>query len=292
MIWVIIMNFFDLHCDTPTECFKKKTDFYDLSLAVNGSFSHCFSRWTQCFAVFIRDGLANPYDYCKNVLNYFKRCLKEKPENLTPVFTVEGGSVLENNIERLDALKHYGIRALTLTWNGENAIAHGADTCGGLKPFGKCVIKRLNELNMACDLSHLNRESFFEAAEYAEYPLATHSCCDAVNSHRRNLTDGQIKLIAEKKGIIGICLYPVFLGDGNVFENVYRHIYHLLDMGFEDNISIGSDFDGAQMNKFLRTAGDVKSLYEYLISRGIEKGLSEKIFYNNAAEFFNKIKGA
>ena len=65
-----------------------------------------------------------------------KNELKNKPSNLTPIFTVEGGLLIEDDLNRIEALYNDGIRALTLTWNGENQIAGGADTNIGLKNFG------------------------------------------------------------------------------------------------------------------------------------------------------------
>ncbi len=283
------MKFFDLHCDTPSECYKKNTDLNDDGLAVSFKKGSMFEEWHQCFAVWVKDDMENPYEYYKTVISNFKDKLKQLPQNLTPILTVEGGAVIEKDLSRVEALKKDGIRALTLTWNGENSIASGALEQGGLKDFGKQVINLLNENKIATDLSHLNRKSFFDAIEYAEFPIATHSCCDFINPHNRNLTDSQIKLILQKGGIIGLCFYPLFLGEGDVFENAYKHIYHMLELGCENNIAIGSDFDGAQMDKELFDTSMVPNLYEKLLKLGIDECILEKIFFNNAYNFFNKL---
>lgn len=280
----VLTNYFDLHCDTPYECYFKKQPFCENTLAVSGKKGLYFKDWHQVFAVWIKDDAENPFKLYKNILNDFKLKLFKMPDNLTPHFAVEGGAVIEDDISRLDALYSDGIRFLTLTWNGENRIAGGSKTEKGLTAFGRGVIKEMNRLKIACDLSHLNDKSFFGAIEYAEYPLATHSNCREVFSHPRNLTDEQIKLLAQKNGIIGLCPYPAFLG-GDVYEKMYENIYRLLNMGLENNISIGSDFDGADMDEKLSDISKMPSLYRFLSGRGISERLLEKIFYKNACNF-------
>ena len=154
------MDFFDLHCDTPTECYNNNCAFLNNNLAVSDEKGSVFDNWHQCFAIWIDDKLYNPYAYYKNVLNDFKAKLKGAKKSLIPLFMVEGGCLLENEAERVYELENDGIRMLTLTWNGENQIASGAYASGGLKPFGRHVIELLNDCKIATDLSHLNRKLF------------------------------------------------------------------------------------------------------------------------------------
>ena len=282
------MNFFDLHCDTPFECFTKKEDFYKNSLAVSGEKGKYFENWTQTFAVWIKDDAENPFSLYLKILNDFKEKLKDKPENLSPVFAVEGGAVLENNSDRLFNLKEDGIKFLTLTWNGENAIAGGIKSNKGLTDFGKTVIHKTNRLKIGCDLSHLNQKSFYSAIEISNYPLATHSNCKEICNHPRNLSVEQIRLIAEKGGIIGLCFYPEFLGNNDVYEMLYRNIFTLCEQGFENHIAIGSDFDGAVMDEKLNTLSKIPFLYEYLKEKNLEKDLLDKLFYKNANNYIAK----
>lgn len=282
------MNFFDLHCDTPFECYKKKLPFYRNGLAVSGNGGEIFEKWTQTFAIWIKDDTENPFLLYRKILDDFKEKLKDKPNNLTPIFTVEGGAVIENDDDRLYSLKEDGIRLLTLTWNGENSLAGGCKTEKGLTDFGKKVINKMNELKIGCDLSHLNEKSFWGAAESAEYPIATHSNCKSVCNHPRNLTDEQIKLIAQKGGIIGLCFYPEFLGR-DVFEKLYQNIFQICDMGFENNISIGSDFDGAEMSRNLCKISQIPDFYRFLESKGLKNRLLDKFFYENANNFIAKL---
>ncbi len=284
------MKFFDLHCDTAYKCYRDNLQFTDDKLAVTPQKAECFDEWHQCFAIFIKDGIQNPFEYYKNTLDNFKNALNHKPHNLTPILTVEGGLLVENDLSRVETMYNDGIRALTLTWNGENQIAGGADTEAPLKDFGKQVIGALNRFEMATDLSHLNKKSFYGAIELADKPIITHSCLETVNNHRRNIDDEQFKELVQKGGIFGLCFYPVFLGDGDVFEKIYTNIFHILDMGYEDYLSIGSDFDGADMSEKLYDISAVPKLYEFLKSKKINENILNKIFFENAYNFFAKGK--
>lgn len=179
------MNFFDLHCDTATEMYKKRVPFCGKNTAVSAESASVFEAWKQCFAVWIRDDEPEPYEYYKAVLRDLRSKLQSCPQNLTPVFTVEGGALIENELSRIKELYSDGVRAMSLTWNGKSLLAAGAECSGGLTQLGKSAVKLMNELGIACDVSHLNKESFWDVIELAEQPLATHSCCSAVFEHRR-----------------------------------------------------------------------------------------------------------
>ena len=287
------MNYFDLHCDTPYECYRQKQPFSENSLALSAKNGRCFEKWKQVFAVWIRDDEKEPYRLYKRIIADFKEKLSDCPENLTPYFAVEGGAVIEDDPERIADLKEDGVRFFTLTWNGENRIAGGVSSRAGLTDFGREVIDRLNRERICTDLSHLNDRSFYEAVRCAEYPLATHSNCRSVCNVVRNLKDDQIRLIAEKGGLIGLCFYPPFLC-GEVFDALYCNIGHLCKMGLEDYVAIGSDFDGAEMSDEVKSLSDVPVLYAKLTEMGLTDRVLRKVFYENADRYiktFDKPKG-
>lgn len=280
------MNIFDLHCDTLTACFHNNKSLRDNDLAVSFEQAGSFEHYSQAFAIFVDDDEISPFhEYCR-VRDFYVS--QEFPQNIKPILTVENGNVLEQNLNNLYVLCDDGVKVITLCWNGMNALASGCHHDGGLTHLGRAAIKEMNRLHIACDLSHINRQGFFEAAEEANTILATHSNCDAVFSHVRNLTDEQLKMIASKHGIIGICFYPAFLGQGDVFENMYKHIVHLCDLGLEKNIALGSDFDGADMDKRLSKLSDTHVLWENLCKRGLSEKLLKQIFWQNANDFFDK----
>lgn len=278
-------RYFDLHCDTPYECYIKKQDFNKNSLAVSGEQGDIFDRWRQCFAIWIRDDAERPFELYRNIYADFKGKTGFDSSNAQHILTVEGGSLIEDKIERVETIYNDGIKVLTLTWNGENRIAGGVDSDCGLSAFGAQVIGEMNRLKISCDLSHLNDKSFFDVLDKTQYPVVTHTGCRAVVNHKRNLSDEQIKEIAKRGSVIGICFYPNFIGE-DVFEGVYRNIYYICDMGFENNLAFGSDFDGAQMSRQLDKISKIPQLYAFLEQKGLKKPLLDKIFYNNAKKFF------
>lgn len=282
------MNFFDLHCDTAYELYKNSLPFQNNVLSVTPKGRANFDSWFQTFAVWIADDTPKPFLLYKNILCDIKEKLKTAPKNPYPIFSVEGGAVLEEELDRLDILKEDSIKMLTLTWNGENSIAGGTKSQKNLTDFGKKVVTRLNELKIACDLSHLNSNSFYSAIELAEFPIATHSNCYEICNHPRNLTFEQIKLIAEKGGVVGLTFYPEFLGE-NVFEGIYKNIVFLCENELENHISLGSDFDGGQMDKTLDNISKIPYLYAFLEEKGIKKAVLDKIFYLNAYNFIAKL---
>src|SRR5881398_1107324 len=130
---------------------------------------------------------------------------------------VEGGHAIENSLERLDSLYRLGVRYMTLTWNNGNDWA-GASMdprrSGGLSPFGKQVVRRMNELGMLVDVSHVSDATFWDVIAVTTRPvIASHSACRALARHPRNLSDAQLRDIAKNGGVVGINFYPVFLDE-------------------------------------------------------------------------------
>jgi len=130
---------------------------------------------------------------------------------------VEGGHAIENSLENLDSLYALGVRYMTLTWNNGNDWA-GASMDprrrGGLTAFGKRVVRRMNDLGMLVDVSHVSDSTFWDVIAVATKPvIASHSACRALAHHPRNLTDDQLRAIARTGGVVGINFFPAFLDD-------------------------------------------------------------------------------
>ncbi len=288
------MKFFDLHCDTPYECFKNGSEFFDGDNAVNVQKGQIFDKWCQVCAVWIPDECSAPKGRYDSVVKNFKRQtdIITDADGLSAdnafLLSLEGSALIER-AEDVDKLFSDGVRVMSLTWNGKNALAGGVNTNAPLTLLGREVIERMNELSIALDVSHLNDRCFFEAVSLAEYVTATHSCCRSVQGVRRNLTDSQIKAVISKNGIIGICLYPRFLGEGDVFKNFLLHYSHILSLGGEENVAVGSDFDGAEMSPALNSLDKLPSLYYYLINNGFQTESVDRLFYENAFRFFKEL---
>lgn len=280
------MEYFDLHCDTVNKYSEKAVPFKDTALKICND--KIIKGQSQCFALFVSDNLSEKDANKKREKLFEKyRDLKFIAENkgITPFLTLENSK----GIEDVSLWRKRGVVMASLTWNNENELACGS-ACqkGGLKDRGKKIIYEFEKNNILLDVSHLNFQSFYDVCSFTDKPIvASHSNCFSLCKHNRNLKDEQIKEIIKRDGLIGLCFYPLFLGRGDVFENIYRNICHIGAMGGENVICFGSDFDGAKMSRKLKDSEDIISLYEFLRSKSMSDELISKIFYKNSEKFFN-----
>lgn len=318
------MKLFDLHCDTAGECCNRQRHILDGDLHINLRKGEILDRWCQLFAIWIPDELrgAQAEKYFEKVFLNFKNEINNNSEKIklckdlrdfneaanvgkcAAILTCEGASPFAEN-DGINCAHKYGVKLITLTWNGENEVGYGCQSnCDfGLKPAGKRLLKNMERLNMVADVSHLNRAGFYDVASSGIRFIATHSNCksvlektrangnDKLFSCRRSLDDEQIKLLIERKGLIGINFCRSFLGDegDDGFEAVYRHMQHILELGGEKCLAIGSDFDGCEINPTLAGIDKIPKLAEYLRQKGFSESLTEKIFYDNSNNFFKNI---
>lgn len=142
-----------------------------------------------------------------------------KQQKLAALIGVEGGHMIENDLSKLEALAKRGMIYLTLTWNNSTPWASSAaqESKGeiampGLSDFGKSVVRKLNELGVLVDLSHVGEQTFFDAIKLSTKPvLVSHSCAYGINPVPRNLKDEQIKAVGKNGGVISINFYSGFL---------------------------------------------------------------------------------
>ena len=130
---------------------------------------------------------------------------------------MENGSPIQESLSLLNQFYRMGVRYVTLTHNGDNALADSAaegKRWNGLSPFGKRAVAQMNRLGMMIDLSHASDKTFWDCLSVSRAPIvATHSCCRALCSHRRNLTDEMLQALGEHDGYVGINFCPSFLSD-------------------------------------------------------------------------------
>ena len=287
------MNFFDLHADTPLvlDSNNPKSSVVDLS-------SHPFQEYKQVMAIFLNEDLVNPVDAYNRRMKLIKSHLKdcnfpflnqEFKSSCGALLSVENAGFLANDIEFLLKLKDDGISFLSLTWNNDNLLASGANGDGGITQKGKDVIKFMNEIGIALDISHLSHKAAMEGICLADRVLASHSAIFTLNPHSRNIKDETLLSLKQKNGIIGLCLYPLFLGGDDVAERLADSAEYLVNLGLENNIAIGTDFDGADMAFSVSKTDHISSVFNTFCRRGFEKSTVEAIFYENAIAFFNKI---
>ena len=129
---------------------------------------------------------------------------------------IENGFSIGENLPLVEQYYDLGVRYITLCHSSHNQIC---DSSGpkeplhnGISEFGKNVVVEMNRLGIMCDVSHIAEKSFWDLIELSKAPiLATHSGCAELNPHNRNLTDDQLKALAEKGGVIQIVALGGFL---------------------------------------------------------------------------------
>jgi membrane dipeptidase len=239
----------DTHNDIPSSAIEKKVAFdTDLRGQTHSDLSRMFAGGVdaQMFSIFCGGEQKEPYNYAnqemdsvyawvnrnpgKMMLVYtpadYQKAIKQK--KLATMFGVEGGHMIENDLAKLEALHKRGMRYMTITWNNSTPWATSAadetspnpseggglnsEGKKGLTEFGRTVIRRMNELGVMVDVSHLGEQSFWDVVTVSTKPLiASHSCVWNLCPHRRNLKDDQIKAIAKSGGVIFLNFYAGFI---------------------------------------------------------------------------------
>ena len=189
---------------------------------------------------------------------------------------VEGGHVIEGSIDNLRELYRRGVRYMTLTWNngtpwsGAAAGLNGTRS-GGLTDHGRAIVREMNRLGMLVDISHVSDSTFFDAVATSTAPvIASHSSARALNSHRRNMSDDQLRAVARNGGVVNVNFYsafidPQFLARADSIEKnlpqaaqaaalqglprpplsvLLDHFDHIAKVAGVDHVGLGSDFDG------------------------------------------------
>lgn len=311
------MRYFDLHCDTMTECFSRDMSLRENQLHIDLARAGALETYVQCYAVWVPDTLRGPQAFQRflGVANRFyqeteankavlQRCSQpgklETAQNTGrygAVLTVENAAALGGKLENISELARFGVKLCTLTWNGENELGRGVRAPGstGLTDFGRRAVAELERQGILVDVSHASPELFFDVMEIAQRPVvATHSNAKALCGHPRNLSDEQFLAIKGSGGLVGLNLIRFFLNDDPAKanqEDILRHAEHFLSLGGQDVLAIGADWDGGAPEDFpLSGLQDIPALYELFLRHGYSETLVRKIFYENAAGFFQREK--
>jgi membrane dipeptidase len=172
---------------------------------------------------------------------------KVEPGTIKFLLHFEGCMPLKGSIHNLRNFYRLGLRSLQPVWNFRNELGDGVwenRTGGGLTNFGVEVIKEANRLGMVVDLSHMNREGFFQALDAAEAPLiVSHANACGMLDNPRNLADDQIKAIAQRGGLIGILALPERVAKGEVaIDDLLKHMDYMIKLVGVEHVALGMDF--------------------------------------------------
>ena len=191
-----------------------------------------------------------------------------------------------------------GIVYITLCHNGDNAIcdsARGTQTHGGVSAFGEQVIGEMNRLGVMVDLSHGAETSFFDALSISQAPIVcSHSNCKALCDVPRNLTDAQLKALAQAGGVAQITLYHGFLrkeGEADI-RDAMAHLNHAIDVMGIDHVGLGTDFDGDGGIKGLADASELINFTTALLRQRFSKADIKKIWGENWLRVMRQVQAA
>jgi len=248
----------DSHSDTPLRLQDSTFDLgkrnergcFDIPRMIEGKLS------VEFFAIFVANGREkeNPsqlaFEYIENVykaINKYnsiislafstkdvKRLYKEGKK--ITCLGMENGLPIEDDFGNLEMFYNLGIRYITLTHSRNNSICDSStdttETWGGLSPFGKKLVQKMNEMGIMVDVSHISDKSFWDVIKISKAPIiASHSCCRALSSNPRNLTDDMIKALAKNGGVLQLNFYPAYLDEEyeKKANEYYKNISVLLD---------------------------------------------------------------
>lgn len=224
---------------------------------------------------------------------------------------MEGLSHLKNDVSLLDYYYSKGVRHASLTWNEVNEFATSVlgDPNRGLTSSGIDVVRRMEQLGMVVDVSHLNEKSFWDVANHTQKPfIASHSNARSICDHKRNLTDAQLKAVSASGGLVGLNCYGDFVNTKKnlqTLEGMSIQITHLLKLIGPDHIAFGFDFcDYLETDtlgsfsdnpldqpgiKGLNSISEVKNLIHLLYDMGIPENDIHKITHLNYQRFLREI---
>jgi len=259
----------DSHCDTPSQIMRLRDLGKDNPLAqVDFPKLHAGGVDASFFALYTPASLSmeDATHHATDMLNRLQECLRahsdsvilatdpdeleiNKKQGLVSILIgMENGSPIQQSIPLLQYFFRKGVRYLTLTHNGDNALADSAaegTRWGGLSPFGREVVREMNRLGMIVDLAHASDKTFYDCLEVSETPVvSTHSCCRALAGHRRNMSDEMLRALRDQGGVIQINFYPVFLSDS--FAKTYSRIEDEVDAAENRFIAAPSDMEAVQ----------------------------------------------
>lgn len=222
------------------------------------------------------------------------------------ILSLEGAdSIL--SLEHLERAYAYGLRALGPAHYGVGRYSPGTGAAGPLTADGRGLVRKMAELGIALDVTHLTDEAFWEALKLYDGPAvwASHNNCRAVVPHQRQLADVQLRALIDRGAVIGAAFdawmmipgwerFKTQPADvGLKIAHIVAHIDHICQLaGDADHVGIGTDLDGGfgteQTPMDLDTIADLPTLIDLLGQRGYSQADVAKIMHGNWLALFER----
>ena len=203
---------------------------------------------------------------------------------------IEGAHAVGDDVSRVEEVAALGVVFISPVHLSDNA--YGGSSSGsdrGLSALGRDLVEAMNRAGVMLDLAHASPATFDDAIALTELPpLVSHAGVRAVHDSWRNLTDRQIRAVAERGGVIGIMLAPPALSEPSLAEAL-EHIEHVIDVAGEDAVAIGSDFDGYVQTPI--DAEGIPQLTERMLRRGFSETRIKKVLGGNVIALLSRLEG-
>lgn len=204
---------------------------------------------------------------------------------------IENGYAIGKNLQNVEKFARMGVVYITLCHNGDNDICDSARRSsqrhGGLSAFGRDVVREMNRCGLMVDLSHAAETSFYDALQCSTTPIVcSHASSRAMCNHPRNLTDDQLRALAQAGGVAQVTLYHGFLrleeeGIPATITDGVRHLMHMIDVAGIDHVGIGTDFDGDGGVPGCACASELINFTRLLLAEGLTIHDLQKIWGGN-----------
>lgn len=306
------MKYFDCHADTLTQVIKEgeslEKNTCDIDLQRIEKFA---DTYTQIFAIWknrkeilpgtessvFRKSYEKAIELLQKAENKIRLCTSAKEMEdahqngkAAAFLSVEDVSIMGKDIERIREL---GFLFVLLSWNYENEYACGAamNQEQGLTDRGRDIVKFLLQQGIVLDISHLSDRGVEDLFQMTDKPIiASHSNVRALCNHPRNLKKEQIQELIRRKGLIGMNYYRNFVGGTEDVEAIIRHMDAVLNLGGEDVLVLGGDFDGCsgEFPDGIQGVQSMPVLRKAMLEHGFGEKLTEKVFFENARTFIGR----
>ncbi len=221
------------------------------------------------------------------------------------ILSLEGADSIVS-LDYLDTAYENGLRALGPAHYGPGRYAYGTDSSAPLSPQGKDLLRKMDELGIILDATHLCDLAFWDALDHFQGPVwASHNNCRALVDHNRQFSDEMIKVLIARGAVIGGVFDAWMLSPGwirgqstpkerNVtLATLIDHLDHICQLaGNANHIGIGSDLDGAfgkeQCPSDLETIADLQKIPDLLLARGYSEEDVQKVMHGNWLRFLKK----
>ena len=301
----------DTHCDTPM-FFPQGIHFnqrdprilVDLQKMTEGHLSAVTMaaylpqpKIGEQFSQKVSFNVSSPMDYADLIFNKIEDIVQQNSRSIsiarTPadlyedkrkgrksiMFAIENGLALNHDLKNVQHFAQRGVVYITLCHNGDNDICDSAKGC--------------NKYGIMVDLSHAAEKSFYDALDISQTPIVcSHSNCRALCDHPRNLTDDQLRALAQRGGLCHITLYGGFLrasGEATVMDAL-NHLEHAIELMGIDHVGLGTDFDGDGGVRGLADASELINFTLHLMRRKYSERDIERIWGGNWIRLMGQVQ--